>query len=214
MAGVPKSESPTVYMTGGGPAAGKSVALLKNPTVGIPGKSAAVHADPDGAKESIPEFSQNKHSEDRTVATRVHEESAAMSQMAVREALRQGRNVVYDSSGDGGIAKLEAKVATMRENGAERVIANYVTIDIKDAIRRSDERAKTEGRFVPHAYLEQVHRDVTRTTIAAIQRGVYDSLDLWDNSGKTVVHVASYTRGTGLKVIDQSAWDSFQKRGE
>lgn len=201
-------------MTGGGPASGKTVALLKNPEVGIPGKTAAVHADPDGAKESIPEFAANKHSGDASVATRVHEESAHMSQRAVREGLRQGHDVVYDSSGDGGIAKLEAKVAAMRANGASRIVAHYVTVDINEAIQRSDLRAKTEGRFVPHAYLQQVHRDVSRTALAAVQKGIYDSFDLWDNSGTTPTHVASYTKGGGLKIADQSAWEAFKRRGE
>ena len=45
--GLPTSSSPTVYMTGGGPASGKSQGLLSNPKVGIPAKDKAAHVDPD-----------------------------------------------------------------------------------------------------------------------------------------------------------------------
>ena len=212
---VPKSDVPTVYMTGGGPAAGKSKALLNNPKIGLPGKDKAVHADPDNAKESIPEFTANKHLSDTSVATRVHEESAHMSQQAIAAGLAASKDVVYDSSGDGGIDKLAAKVQRIRDQGAKKVVAHYATVDIDEAIRRSDARALKEGRFVPHAYLRQVHRDVTRTFIGAVERGVYDNLDLWDTSAPgSPTHVATYTKDDGLTVHDQKAWESFKKRGE
>lgn len=204
-----------VYMTGGGPAAGKSKGLLQNPKVGIPNARAAVHADPDGAKEWIPEFAEFKHSDDPSVATRVHEESAYMSQEAVKSGLASGKNVVYDSSGDGGIDKLEKKVNAMRANGAKKVVAHYATVDVEEAIKRSDARAKVEGRFVPHAYLRTVHKAVTQTALGAIKRGIYDSLDLWDTtSAGEPRHVATYTKTDGLKVHDESAWQAFKKRGD
>lgn len=211
---VPKGDG-VVYMTGGGPAAGKSKGLLQNPKVGIPNAKQAVHADPDGAKEWIPEFAEYKHSDDPSVATRVHEESAYMSQEAVKEGLAGGHDVVYDSSGDGGIDKLEKKVKAMRANGAKKVVAHYATVDVDEAIKRSDARAKVEGRFVPHAYLRKVHQDVTRTALGAIERGVYDKLDLWDTSAAgEPVHVATYDKAAGgLKIHDDKAWENFKKRG-
>lgn len=212
---VPKSDAPIVYMTGGGPASGKSKALLSNPKIGIPSKDKAVHADPDGAKEFIPEFVANKHLGDHSVATRVHEESAYMSQQAIASGLSTGKNVVYDSSGDGGIDKLAAKVQRIRDQGAKKVVAHYATVDIDEAIRRSDARALKEGRFVPHEYLKQVHKDVTRTFLGAVERGVYDDLDLWDTSAPgEPINVVSYTKADGLVVKDQKAWDAFKKRGE
>lgn len=212
--GVPKGDG-TVYMTGGGPAAGKSKGLLQNPKLKIPSHDQAVHADPDGAKEWIPEFAHERHSGDPSVATRVHEESAYMSQRAVKEGLQRGHNVVYDSSGDGGIDKLEAKVKQMRADGAKKIVAHYATVDIDEAIRRSDARAKVEGRFVPHAYLRTVHRAVTQTALGAIDRGIYDNLDLWDTtSAGEPRHVASYTKSGGLKVHDEEGWKAFKKRGD
>lgn len=212
--GIPVSEVPTVYMTGGGPASGKTVGLLNNPLAGIPNSSKAVHADPDGAKEAIPEFVANKNLGDKSIASRVHEESAYMSQEAVKAGLSSNHDVVYDSTGDSGIEKLAAKVKKIREQGAQKVVAHYATVDVDEAIRRSDSRAKHTGRYVPHDYLKQVHRDVTKTVLGAIERGVYDSLDLWDTSSSGAPeHVASYTKSDGLKIHNKSSWEAFQKRG-
>ena len=115
--GVPVSEVPTVYMTGGGPASGKTVGLLKNPLAGIPGSNKAVHSDPDGAKESIPEYVSNRSLGDKSIAARVHEESSYMSQQAIKSGLESGHDVVYDSTGDSGIEKLSAKVKKIRVVG-------------------------------------------------------------------------------------------------
>lgn len=211
--GLSKSTAPTVYMTGGGPASGKSEALLNNPKTGIPDKTKAAHADPDGAKGWIPEYSTFKNS-DTSAAARVHEESSFMSQEAIKAGLAAGHDVVYDSTGDSGIEKLAAKVQKIRDQGAKRVVAHYVGVDVEEAIRRSDDRAEKTGRYVPHDYLRQVHRDVTATVLAAIERGVYDTLDLWDNSGSEPTHVASYDKTNGLKLHDEAGWETFKKRGQ
>ncbi len=149
------------------------------------------------------------------LGTIAHEESAHMSQRAVKEALAAGKDVVYDSSGDGGIDKLASKVQKMRDQGAKRVVANYATVDVETAIQRSDERAKVEGRYVPHQYIRDVHRDVAKTAVAAIERGVYDKLDVWDTTkiGGTA-HIATYDREKGLVVHNEDLWNKFKERGK
>jgi hypothetical protein len=214
MEGVPTSKSPTVYMTGGGPASGKTRGLLENPETGIPGKGKAAHIDPDSAKAAIPEYQRGLKRGDKMAASHAHEESSHMAKAGVVKALANGHDVVYDSVGDSGIDKLSAKVAQMRAQGAKRIEAQYATVSVAEAIRRSDERAAKTGRFVPHAYIRQAHEDVSRTTQAAIQRGLFDKLDVWDTNASTAVRIASYTREKGLTIHDQKAWDLFRGIGE
>lgn len=211
--GVPKSKTPTLYMTGGGPASGKSAGLIKNRETGIPTKDQAVHADPDGAKEYIPEYQDAVDEGDQGAGSLAHEESAHMSQRAVRESLEAGRDVVYDSSGDGGIDKLAMKVQRMRDAGAERVEANYAIVDVDEAIRRSDARAIESGRYVPHDYLRAVHNDVIKTSIAAMERGVFDKMVVWDTNSFPPTKIATYEKSRGITVHDKKLYESYRERG-
>jgi hypothetical protein len=215
MDGVPTTDEPTVYMTGGGPASGKTKGLLENPGAGIPDRTKAAHIDPDSAKGHLPEYKAGVANGVKSAAAYTHEESSYMSKAAVARALGSGHSVVYDSVGDSGIDKLHAKVQQMREQGAKRVVANYATVDVGTAIARSDARAAKTGRYVPHAYIRQAHQDVSRTAIAAIERGTFDKLTVWDNSGKSAIKIATYDKsGGGLKVLNKSAWAAFTARGE
>jgi len=211
---VPTSDTPTVHMTGGGPASGKSTGLLHNPATKIPGKEGAAHIDPDGAKLHIPEYNDRVKAGDKGAASYVHEESSHMAKSSIDDALAAGHDVVYDSVGDSGIQKLTGKVEKMRAQGAKRIVAHYATVDVEEAIKRSDKRAERTGRFVPHEYIRQSHADVARTSVAAIETGLFDALDVYDTSGDKPIHVASYVKGKGLKVHDQAAWDRHKKRGE
>lgn len=210
---VPTSDTPTVHMTGGGPASGKSTGLLSNPQTKIPGHKNAAHIDPDGAKLHIPEYKDMVAAGDKSAAAFVHEESSHMAKQSVNDALSKGHDVVYDSVGDSGIAKLSGKVEQMRKQGAKRIVAHYATVDVDEAIKRSDARAAKTGRFVPHEYIRNAHKDVARTSVAAIETGLFDALDVYDTSGRDPVHVASYTKEKGLKVHDQAAWDRHKARG-
>jgi hypothetical protein len=209
---VPVQDEPVVFMTGGGPASGKTFGLLRNPNTHIPNASQAVHTDPDGAKEWIPEYRTNNKSDDKSVAARVHEESSDMAKGAIAEGLRQRKHVVYDSTGDSGIEKLSAKVQQLRDLGAKKVIAHYATVDVEEAIKRSDKRAQQTGRFVPHAIIRKTHADVSSTLVAAIERGIYDSVDLWDTQQDSPTHVVSYDKEKGLKIHDATAWEAFKAR--
>ncbi len=216
--GIPKSSSPTVYMTGGGPASGKSSGLLKNPDCAIPGHDKAAHIDPDSAKTHIPEYNKMKAEGDDRAAAYAHEESSHMAKSSVESALASGHDVVYDTVGDSGIGKLTKKVEQMRAQGAKRVIANYATCDVDEAIRRSDARAKDPksdsfGRVVPVDYIREAHRDVSRTTRDAIKSGLFDKIDVYDTSGRKPKHIASAEKGGQLVIHDQEAWDAFTRRG-
>ena len=210
--GVPTSDEPTVYMTGGGPASGKTKALLENSGTGIPSKAMAAHVDPDSAKAAIPEYVAGLKVGDKSAASYVHEESSYMSKAGVRYALAAKRNVVYDSVGDSGIEKLSSKVAEMRAAGARRIYADYATVSVAEAIRRSDARAAATGRWVPHAYISMAHHDVTQTWQAAASRGTFDRLRLWDNNGKSPKLIAE-AQGGKITIHDRAAWAAFTSIG-
>ncbi len=211
--GLPTSDTPTLYMTGGGPASGKTKALLDNESVGIPGKDRAAHIDPDSMKGHLPEYGAAVAEGRPWAAAHVHEESSYMAKTGVGRALRNGHDVVYDSVGDSGIDKLHAKVAGFRAAGAKRVAGEYATVDTSVAIARAQARAKRTGRYVPESVIVSAHADVSRTYVAAVQRGTFDHLRLWDNSGSTPVLVHSYTRDGGSVVHDRGLWDAFVAKG-
>lgn len=213
LSGLPRSGEPTLYMTGGGPASGKTKALLDNPEVGIPAKDRAAHIDPDSMKAAIPEYNLAVAFGRSWAAAHAHEESSYMAKLGVHRALRSGHDVVYDSVGDSGIDKLTAKVAGFRQHGAKRVHAEYVTVDTETAIARSAARAKKTGRMVPESVIRQGHADVSRTFKAAVDRGLFDSARLWDNSGSRPVLVFSFEKGSGGRVHDQTLWEQFVAKG-
>lgn len=223
--GVPQNPAGvTVYMTGGGPAAGKTTGLLKNPETHIPDRTQAAHVDADSAKgdgvspndkwQGLPEFRAGVEAKDPAAAAFVHEESAAMSKTGVDRAIRTGRDVVYDSTGDGGIDNLTKKVDAMRAAGAKRVVANYATLDIDEAVKRSDARAARSGRFVPHDVIRGIHHDVAKTASEAMKRGLFDECNVWDTTSKTPRLIASYTRQRGMQIHDQELWSKFLSRGQ
>lgn len=211
--GLPTSDQPTLYMTGGGAASGKTRALLNNEDVGIPGADKAAHIDPDGMKAELPEYQAAVAGGKPWAAAYAHEESSHMAKLGVHRALQNGNDVVYDSVGDNGIHSLEAKVQAFRDRGATRVVGEYATVDTSTAIARAQARGERTGRFVAPTEITRQHADVSTTFVAAAQRGTFDSLRLWDNNGPTPVLVASATKTSGLTVHEPSLWDSFVAKG-
>lgn len=212
--GVPKADgAPTVSMTGGGPASGKSEGLLNNEGTGLPAmRGQAVHIDADQAKEKLPEYVAGVKAKNKTAASYTHEESSYMTKAALSTALANGQNVVFDSVADGGVESLAAKVAKMRAAGAKVINADYATVPLAEAYRRSDARALDKGRFVPHAVIAAGHVGVSQTVSGAIDRNLFDRLRIWDTSGDTPRIIAAMEGGK-LVVSDQKAFDAFKALG-
>lgn len=209
VAGIPTSSTPVVYMTGGGPASGKSKGLLENPKVGIPDGSKASHIDPDSAKAAIPEYRRGVARGDKTAANTAHEESSHMAKTATAIALGRGHTVVLDTVGDSGAAKLSQKVAQMRAQGAKTINADYAFVrDVNVAVARAEERAKKTGRYVGEDVIRNGHRDVSQTFQAVATQNVFDQLRLWDTSGERPTLVATSKNGK-LVIKDRVAWDAF-----
>jgi predicted ABC-type ATPase len=204
-AGVPRSEQPTLYMMGGGPAAGKS-SIIKNGDVKHPDKH--VLANPDEFKADLPEYRNGLAAQDRTAARVAHEESSYINKQVIKAASDGGMDVVWDGTGDNSIDKLEKQIRVLKDRGY-KVQADYVTCDTETAVERSNARGKKTGRFVPEEPVRETHARVSEIWPEAVARGLFDRSDLYDTtSGGKPVLVAT-ARGTTLEVKDNAAYKRF-----
>ena len=197
----PPGGTPTVWVMGGGPAAGKSVMLDQLDTPN------AVHIDPDNIKSFLPEYREGVQKGLAEVASIVHEESSALAKRVAAEAVRGNYNLLMDGTGDNTYESLAKKVAGYRANGA-RVVANYVVVDTDTAVERAIKRGQRTGRFVPETYIRSVHDNIRTILPRAIKEGLFDELTVWDNNGASARKIAEYRNGT-LTVLDREAWGRF-----
>ncbi|MEO6997625.1 MAG: zeta toxin family protein, partial [Terracoccus sp.] len=221
---VPVSKEQTVWMTGGGPASGKTSGLLRNENATMPIRESdkegtdrphfptAVFVSADEAKERIPEYQAGLKAKDPNAAGFVHDETSDMTKGALSKAIATRKDIVYDSTGDSGIDALTAKVNGMRAMGVKKVNASYATLDTDVAQKRSNIRGAQTGRFVPHDVLVANHKEVSKTMIQAMDRGLFDHQQIWDTSGRKPELVASSSREHGVSVVNPTLWSNLQKR--
>ena len=150
----------------------------------------------------------------------VHEESSYLGKKAVTDGIKDGYNVVYDTTGDSGITKLEQKVAQMREAGAGRVDGHYAFPgSVEEAYRRSMERfdhAK-DGlkRYVDPEVIKASHHDVAGTWMNAARKGTFDKLTIWSTAvekGQPPVEIAE-AEGGKIKVHNEDLFNKFRLVG-
>jgi len=210
-AGKTPVDEPTAYMMGGGTASGKS-GMEKE--LSIPENTVKINAD--DIKKKLPEYNQRMAADDPSAAAFVHHESSDVSRRIQGEGSAGGYNTLLDGTGDGGIDELTKDVGAMRSSG-QKVVANYVTVSTDEAVRRSNERAKTTKRYVPETFIRENHATISRTIPQAIERDLFDGFTLWDNNvalGKPVIRVADKVRGGALQIHEQTLWDNFVAKGE
>jgi predicted ABC-type ATPase len=197
------SDHQIVYVMGGGPASGKSSMTDQLDTPNV------IKVDPDKIKVFLPEFKELKDAGDQLAGQAVHEESSELAKQIVDLGVKSQYNVLIDGTGDNTYENLLGKIAKYRAGGGE-LVANYVTLDVDEAIRRSDKRAREnpDRAKVPHDYIREVYRNISDIIPKAIRDNIFDDLTIWDNSGDKAVPIAHYANGT-LDVIDQVKWDHF-----
>jgi predicted ABC-type ATPase len=205
---VPEGERPTVYLMGGGPASGKSVAI-KSGAVKLPER--AVTEDGDDIKTQLPEMQSGVEHGVRHVSALVHEESSDVADSVTRRALEGGYDLVVDGTGNKTVDNVRRKIQKFRASG-HRVVANYITVPTEMAIERADKRGERTGRFMPHEALRQIHASVSKLVPLAIEEGLFDEFNLYDTSGGKAVRVAS-AEGSRLTVHDKDLWDAFLAKG-
>jgi len=218
VAGAKAQNRPKMTMMGGGSGAGKGYFLKhygeKN---GIHPDSRTIDAD--AIKKQLPEFNEAKARGDMSGAGMVHEESSYIGKMAM-ERLAQGRaHTVVDGTGNSSVDKLAGKLEKFREAGFS-VEGHYVTVSVKQALEQNLSRSQkkggdSEGRLVPPAVVKWIHASVSRTLGSAIERGIFDRVQVWDTSN----HDAPPTKiasgaGNKLTVHDEAEWGAFVKKGK
>ena len=199
-AGVGRSARPTVYMTGGGTASGKSSLLGRFP-------KDVVKVDADAIKAQLPEYAPGVAAGESWIATHLHEESSVVSKDTMKAGMAQGSDVVYDSTGDSSPEKLGAKVVALRSAGY-RVVADYAVVSAETAIKRADSRGAQTGRYVPHEVVRASHDMVGACIRDALAKGAFDELRVFDTSGASPSLMAEQIGGV-LTVHDQARWSAF-----
>ena len=182
----------------------------QEPVLKIP--EGAVTIDPDAIKALLPEYVRMLAGKDPRAAAYVHEESSLLSKRIMREAAKRGLDTVFDGTGDGSLDGLRKKLGEVRGSGA-KVVAHYVTIDIDEALRRNEERAKKSGRLPPPEFVREVHRAISDVLPKAIGEGLFDEITVWDNNGEQPIAIA-FARGPALEIRDEALWNRFVSKAD
>jgi predicted ABC-type ATPase len=192
----------TMYMTGGGPAAGKSSAL--GPSL----PDDAVRIDPDYIKTQLPEWDVLTAAHDKNAGTYLHEESSLIRKRLEAAAIAGNYNVVLDTTGDSSVDKLASNLQKYRDAGYS-VKAYYATVNPDVAMERNLERFQKTGRLVPETVLRTAYADVSHTFPNAVERGLYDEYHLYSTDTKIPKEVASGTKDSPMVIHDRQAWNQF-----
>jgi hypothetical protein len=208
-----KSDNPTVFFLGGGPASRKSSAL----EAGLPsleGSKSAVKLDADEMKEFIPEYQLWRENGAKDAASIVHDESKHINSVVTDALLDDEADIIFDTTGDGNYEGLKSRVRGLRKNG-HRVVANYMTTDLELAKKLNEERFKKTGRKVPSHQVEYIHGQVSRVVPQALKDDLFDEFYLYDanNLNKPPRLIAQKKKGEKLEVLDKFAYQRFLKKG-
>lgn len=221
LAGIePNGGQPQFFMMGGGPASGKSTILdAKDSPISVPGKTEAVHLNPDDIKDDIlgVEEMKNAANGDSVIpgvpndqwAGWSHAESSYLAMRVQTAAAERGLDIVSDIVGDSGFAKLEAKLAPIKEAGY-LMTANYVTCDTQTAVDRSIARAERTGRDVRVDVVESNHAGVSAVFPQAVS--LFDNVTLSDTNGKPPVLIGSKSDGGAFTVTEPELYQKFLEK--
>jgi predicted ABC-type ATPase len=193
-------DSPLSTILGGGPASGKSSAVTDHENT--------VHVDTDKIRAELPEY-QEQVGINKAISAYTHEEASEIAKMLTKAAAEGNRNVLLDGTGDGTISKLAERVTFLRSKGY-RVVGKYTVLDPDIAMVRMLERGKLTGRYVPEDFLRDTHRAVARVVPEAVRRGLFDDLEVYDNS--TTRRLIARARGGVLDIYDPVLWAAFLRR--
>jgi hypothetical protein len=197
----------TLYMTGGGPAAGKS-SILK----GILPDD-AVMVDPDQIKTMLPEWDTMTAAHDTTVGSYLHEESSLIRKRLEAAAIAGNYSVILDTTGDSSVDKLSDNLAKYR-NAGYKINAYYASNDPDLAVRLADARGDQTGRYVPENVLREAHANVSITYPKAVARGVYDHSELYDTNINGSPRLVATSDGENLHIKNNALWNDFVAKGD
>lgn len=161
--------------TMGVPASGKSTYLSAL------AESKYVIADPDRAKEQLPEFREAKSKRARNAGQIVHAESGYINDKIINSAFEARKNIVVDGVGSHPDWYRE-QIQNMKQAGYYVSLVMTHLDDPEEAIRRGRERGLRTGRFVVEDYqremFEKLPGHFLRLLPEADHAVVYDTSEL------------------------------------
>jgi predicted ABC-type ATPase len=207
-----KPEGKTFHMIGGGSGAGKGT-VKGSGRLGLPTR--AVGVDADEIKKGLPEFQIGVRNRDAKAAAFVHDESSQVVNKLLTRSRTLQTDTIFDSTGDGNLEKLRARVLPFREQGY-RMKADYVTVPTDVAVERAAIRAAETGRAVPETVIREIHAGVSQTFPQAARADIFDEIRLWDtNVARDADPILIYSRVDGAETIhDGVKWDAFLAKAE
>lgn len=208
-----KSERPTAWMMGGGPASGKTF-LRQGGYFDTPKRGSTVHLDADEIKEMIPEFATLKEEliakgmDPTAAAAAVHAESTYIQREAMKLATESGFDVVVDSTGDGGLKSFHGRIDILKDAGY-KIKGRVADVSIAMAVDEAKKRLDREGRGVDQKVVIDTHIDVARAVLYSLQNGVYDDFELVDNEDHKNPRTIAAMKDGELVIYDRKAWSEF-----
>jgi predicted kinase len=200
-----KPIEPVYVIFGGGSAAGKSN-LAKHLGSSVLPKD-KVHVDTDEIKGMLPDYKDMQNAGDSRAAAYTHEESSYLGKRIVKEALKEGFNVILDGTGNVSLESLQQKAAQARQAG-HKVHGVYATVPTKMAEDRNLARAQKTGRLVVPTYLRSTHKAVSSIVPAAMANDTFDDFGLYDTQNGVRL-IASKQKGFPQVIHDNDLYQQF-----
>jgi DNA-binding NarL/FixJ family response regulator len=197
-----KKTGPKQFISVGGSAGSGKSTDRRLGTHGIPKADAAVHIDADEIKTLFPEARQLHAAGNPHWASAVHEESKTIADMSIVQALEEGLDVVYDSTGqyNAGFGTLTAA----RAKGYD-IVAHYNVAPESALTSNVEARQKTDPRRLPSSFITAVMN--TNYRIMPKVAEFADEFYLWDSEDITTRKLlAEKKKGGTLKILDPLAY--------
>jgi predicted ABC-type ATPase len=201
-----------VHFMGGGPASGKGTTIRQGLVDFDP--ETMVKVDADEIKGHLPEYKVLAEESNTKAAAYVHEESSMLSKEIMAESVQSGRDTMLDGTGDSSIEKLRSKVSSARANSSgERVIADYVTVDTEEAVRRAAARGRRTGRYVPEQVVRDTHSGISRIFPDILDENLFDDIKLWDTNFDPPQLILRKKDGL-LEIYNEDAYAKFLRKAD
>ena len=205
------------YMKGGGPGSGKS--SLTDLLLGYDPNHIVI--DPDEIKALFPEVRAALKRLNAGVGTKgdeewaseSHEESSYLAKRLHRAAVERNLNVVVDGTGDSGINSIRNKVKEARDNGYDRVVADYLYLEPEEGVRRAELRQKETFRKVPTDVIADTYGKIAKVFPEILENNLFDEIRVYDNNverGEAPKLIFEAKDGE-LVSLNEDNYDSFLK---
>ena len=201
-----------VHFMGGGPASGKGTAIREG-LIDFDRETMVV-VDADEIKGHLPEYKVLSKESNTRAAAYAHEESSMLSKEIMAESVQSGRDTMLDGTGDSSIEKLRGKVSSARASSSgDRVIADYVTVDTEEAVRRAAARGRRTGRYVPEEVVRDTHASISRIFPDILDENIFDDIKLWDTNFQPPQLILRKKDGL-LEIYDEQAYAKFLRKAD